>query len=159
MNHDGTHPMKYEEPGFRVEVLETHPAFGEIRGLVQRLLAASVPGVRESLPDKPSENGGDDGTYSREDFERLVDDSKVAQGRYLDEFKYLADGAMKQLDLEKKLRLDKMEFRALHIGLAKICKRLRVPYPLVSAGTARADRHFGLQPDFWAHMKAHLGTK
>ncbi|HEX8700698.1 MAG TPA: hypothetical protein VF815_17740 [Myxococcaceae bacterium] len=52
------------------------------------------------------------------------------------------EGELSQLELQKKLGMDDTTFRSCVGGLAKICKRLAVPYPLVMSGYNQQSRTY-----------------
>jgi hypothetical protein len=56
-------------------------------------------------------------------------------------------GEVAQPVLERAVDVDAMELRGRHSGLARLCKRISVEYPIVSVGGRRESRRFSLRHD------------
>lgn len=67
-------------------------------------------------------------------------------------------GEVKQVDLERLLRVDGVALRGRHSGLARIAKRLSVEYPVRSNQGRRESRRFWLEPDVAAEVLALPGV-
>lgn len=69
------------------------------------------------------------------------------------------DGPISQLDLMAKLNMTEVDFRGCVAGLAKIAKRLGVPYPLVASGYDQDSRSYTLEASARKTVLAVLGKR
>jgi hypothetical protein len=132
--------VKYQEDGFAVDVAESHPLYEQIREMVRKLVAGEVPRSKEEAIEAMRAG------HVQRHATRLYAEVP-AHTRY--ELHKLSDGHSRgQVELEGILKINAHQLRARHAGLAKVCKRLGLRYPIASTGVDRDDRRFTLDPMF-----------
>lgn len=77
---------------------------------------------------------------------RLWQELRPTHKKLLETLAATPHGQLSQVELQSRLGLDDATFRSCVGGLAKICKRLAVPYPLVTSGYNQQSRSYMLTP-------------